>query len=234
MMREYRVTFRLDSIINFDEPFSIEDVNFFYSDNSDNVLYAQTTVQSEDIMVAQQLAWGKVINICSAMAYIFQYPLNFYIDKVEELKPDGTINFSMSSIEASLYVRKRISRSNIDDIIKITKLMKQNANVKKIMLLVNRPDFKTWVTLYRIYEIIDYDQDIRKKNWITEKKRNLFKRTANHPKASGLDARHGFQKEQPPDKPMELNEAVELIHGLIDKWLDYLWEKYSEQGKGES
>lgn len=226
MENEYRITFRLDSIINFDEPFSIEDIKFFYSDN---VLYAQTTVRSENMMAAQHLAWGKVINVCSAMSYVFQCPLNFYIDKVEELTPDGTINFSMSSIEASLYVRKRISRSNIDDIMKITKLMEQNENVKKVMLLVNRPDFKTWVTLYRIYEIIDHDQDIKKKNWIPKKKRNLFKHTANHPEASGLDARHGFQKEQPPENPMKLDEAIALTNELIDKWLNHLWEKYNEQ-----
>ncbi|MBA2874297.1 hypothetical protein [Thermaerobacillus caldiproteolyticus] len=228
MENEYRITFRLDSIINFDEPFSIEDINFFYSDN---VLYAQTTVQSENMMAAQHLAWGKVINVCSGMAYIFQYPLNFYIDKVEELAPDGTINFSMSSIEASLYVRKRISRSNIDDIMKITKLMEQNENVKKVMLLANRPDFKTWRVLSNIYEIIiKGDQKGKLNGWISQHELDLFKHTSNHPEASGLEARHGYLKSQPPENPMKLDEAITLINKLIDKWLNYLWEKYNEKG----
>lgn len=228
MENEYRITFRLDSIINFDEPFSIEDINFFYSDN---ILYAQTTVQSENMMAAQHLAWGKVINVCSAMAYIFQYPLNFYIDKVEELAPDGTINFSMSSIEASLYVRKRISRSNIDDIMKITKLMEQNENVKKVMLLANRPDFKTWRVLSNIYEIIiKGDQKGKLNGWISQHELDLFKHTSNHPEASGQEARHGYLKSQPPKNPMKLDEAITLINKLIDKWLNYLWEKYNEKG----
>lgn len=221
-MRDYKITLKLDSIINFDEPFSMNDMLFFYENG---VLYAQTSISASGPMEAQGLAFEKASSVCSVISYIFQYPVYYYIEKVEELNEEGNIISSMSSKEASLYVRKILSKSNMDEIIKITKLMKKNEELEKVMRLVNRPDFKTWVILYKVYEIIDHNADVKKQKWIPEKKRNLFKRTANHPEASGLEARHGFQKEEPPENPMGIEEAVSLINNLIEQWINFLTER---------
>lgn len=221
-MRDYKITFKLDSIVNFDEPFAMNDLSFYYMNS---VLYAQTTITARDAMEAQGLALTKVTKTCSVLSHIFQCVVNYYIDKVEELNEDGNVIASMSSVEGTLYVRKKISESDIRNVLIITKLMEHSKELENVMLLVNRPDFKSWGTLYKIYEIIDHSAGIKKQGWITDKNRNLFKRTSNHPAVSGADARHGFQREQPPENPMTNTEAVILINNLIDQWIEYLCKK---------
>lgn len=221
-MRDYRITFKLDTIVNFEEPFNIEDLTFFYSE--DNLL-AQIKLSADNPMDAQRFALDKITSICSAISYLFKYPVNFYIQKVEEMNEDGTVNADMNTVTGSLYVRKKLTKEQIDEIAKINELMLTNQNLYKVMQLINRPDYKTWVTLYKIFEIIDNDSKPQKLGWITEKKKNLFKQTANNPKASGLDARHGFQKTDPPKTPMELGEAIELIDNLINLWINHIYAK---------
>ena len=93
-------------------------------------------------------------------------------------------------------------------------------NVLKIMSPKNEMD---WVNLYRIYEIVVNDVkglgEIVRREWATKKAINRFKRTANHPDAVGLHARHGFLKEAPPERPMLLSEARALVETIVHGWL---------------
>lgn len=218
-MRSFRITFKLDTLINFDDPFLINDISFYYQDKQ---LYAKTIIEEIDVMKAQEKAWSVMSPICSVIGFKFRYPLGYHINNIEELNDDGTVCSTMSSIEGSLYVRKKITKDNIDELIILSELIEKNSEFKRVMLYANRPDFKSWVGLYKIYEIIDSNAGIKKNSWLSEKKRNLFRRSANHPVASGFNARHAVQKEEPPQNPMELEEAIELINELIIKWKEYL------------
>lgn len=73
-----------------------------------------------------------------------------------------------------------------------------------------------WVDLYRVYEFIEHDigseKKLKDKGW--SDKIELFKRTAN------ALARHAPVKFLPPENPMHLVEANELIRRLLRRWIN--------------
>jgi hypothetical protein len=80
-----------------------------------------------------------------------------------------------------------------------------------------------WVNLYRIFEIIMSDvgglKTIQGNGWATKTAMELFKRTANSPGASGLEARHGAETTEPPERPMTISEARALVTSIVRAWL---------------
>lgn len=103
--------------------------------------------------------------------------------------------------------------------------MEQSLELEMVMFLVNNPEFRTWVTLYKVYEIIDHNIGIKTQGWLTKRQRNLFKRSANHPAASSVhEFRHGIQKIVPPQHPMIIDDAVNLINKIIYHWIHFLNE----------
>jgi hypothetical protein len=77
-----------------------------------------------------------------------------------------------------------------------------------------------WVNLYRLYEIVENDSGgIERRGWATRATIRNFKHTANHPEATGLDARHGHLSSDPPARAMLLGEAKALIHSIVQAWL---------------
>lgn len=93
--------------------------------------------------------------------------------------------------------------------------------VAKVLRLYSQP--LDWVGLYRIYEVIESDSggvdNIVSNDWATKRIIKVFKHTANSPGAVGDEARHGKESSQPPQTPMQLHEARNLIENLINKWL---------------
>jgi hypothetical protein len=85
-------------------------------------------------------------------------------------------------------------------------------------------DNHNWVSLYRLYEVIQGDVGIIDmivgKGWAAKKSINRFKQTANSPKTIGDLARHGKESTDPPKRPMKLSEAEALIEQILLKWLD--------------
>lgn len=102
-------------------------------------------------------------------------------------------------------------------------LAKKDEKVKKVIHFLTSYEHN-FINLYKIYEIIQ-DEVGRKKieGWMTKEKVSDFKRTANHPDAIGYEARHGIpkNKEKPPENPMSLSDAENLIIDVIKKWLDW-------------
>ena len=101
------------------------------------------------------------------------------------------------------------------------KLSQKDSNVQKVFrLMASELD---WVNLYRIYEVIESDigglKILADKGWASESKLKLFKHTANHPGATGDIARHGALNSQPPQVPMSIQEARNLVKNLVSNWL---------------
>lgn len=216
-MGQFKIVFKIDSIINLEDSFSIDKVNFF---NKGNVLYAETIISGENVMLAQEIASEKIGKICASISYIYRRSLMPHIICVEQIDMDGFSGHAMQSFEATLVVRRKMTLSDIQRVKEISEFT--NEDVKNVMALVNRPDFRTWSNLYKIFEIINKKKDIKKKGWMSAKQITSFKRTANHPAVSGLDARHGHQKEEPPTDIMKLEDAVDIICNVIEQWINYL------------
>jgi hypothetical protein len=80
-----------------------------------------------------------------------------------------------------------------------------------------------WVSLYRIYEVIEEDvgkiDNIVRYGWATNTSIKRFKHTANSPSAIGDASRHGKEPTSPPSDPMALSEARALVQVLLHNWL---------------
>ena len=80
-----------------------------------------------------------------------------------------------------------------------------------------------WVSLYRLYEVIEEDiggiDKIANLGWATKASLKRFKHTANSPGAVGDASRHGKESTIPPTKPMDLSEARSLIELILHNWL---------------
>ncbi len=79
----------------------------------------------------------------------------------------------------------------------------------------------TWISLYKVYEIIRDDvgkkDEIIRTGWVG-KELNRFTYTAQSRAALGDAARHAAKKFQPPPKPMPFHEAESLIRGVLLSW----------------
>ncbi|MEH7441124.1 hypothetical protein V7201_02205 [Bacillus sp. JJ1122] len=114
-----------------------------------------------------------------------------------------------------------------DDVISVQSnwlvLAEINENVNTVIRLLSK-GIDSWVNLYRLLEVIEGDlgrkRKVSDKGWITDKKRTLFRRTANSVTILGDDARHGFDDSEPPPNPMDITEAKSLIIKVIKEWLN--------------
>ena len=82
---------------------------------------------------------------------------------------------------------------------------------------------RNWPSLYNVFEIIQSDVGggMVKLRWTTTGELRRFKHSANSPAAVGRDARHGFDKDEPPENPMTLTEANGFIVGILRRWLNW-------------
>ena len=91
------------------------------------------------------------------------------------------------------------------------KLGLTDQNIAKALRLLGT-DEHNWVSLYRLYEVIEEDvDDLRKivnNGWATNTSIKRFKHTANSPGAVGDDSRHGKESTTPPSDPMDIGEAA--------------------------
>jgi hypothetical protein len=81
----------------------------------------------------------------------------------------------------------------------------------------------TWVVLYQVLEVIREDvgdlQSLKSKSWVASSEISRFTRTANSYRALGPAARHAMLREAPPESPMTLSDATDLIRALLRSWL---------------
>jgi hypothetical protein len=102
------------------------------------------------------------------------------------------------------------------------KLGLTDQNVVKALRLLGT-DEHTWVSLYRLFEVIEDDvgglDKIATSGWATKISIKRFKHTANSPGAVGDASRHGKESTTPPADPMDLSEARALVEVILHNWL---------------
>lgn len=105
----------------------------------------------------------------------------------------------------------------------LAQLAESDAAVAKALRLNAEEDAKSWVGLYRIYEVVEADvggQDaLKKRGWGSAHDLRRFKHSANSVTVAGDSARHGKESEQPPKDPMTPDEAAAFVGCLIQSWL---------------
>ncbi len=83
---------------------------------------------------------------------------------------------------------------------------------------------KTWVDMYRLYEVLEGDLGGQHKtqslSWISEVDLKRFKHSANSVSVGGDAARHGRELQQPPTSPMSLVEAESFVMHLLANWVE--------------
>lgn len=97
----------------------------------------------------------------------------------------------------------------------------RDSRVAKVLRLRDTKDLG-WVELYRIYEVVEDAEGksrITSSGWINNSQVRLFKHTANSVQACGDQARHGKEHTDPPENPMTLPEAKNLIDSLVRSWI---------------
>lgn len=82
---------------------------------------------------------------------------------------------------------------------------------------------RTWVDLYRIYEVVEGDvggqHHLQVRGWAAKDEIRGFKHSANSVAVGGDEARHGIEQQQPPSNPLTLEQAHVLVHRLVTSWL---------------
>lgn len=108
--------------------------------------------------------------------------------------------------------------------VRIAALCGVDPNVEKVMRLVAATDAKSWVGLYRIYEVVESDVGgqalLAQKSWGSTGDRERFKHSANSVTVAGDEARHGKEHRLPPKNPMTLEEAGVYVEQLVRRWLE--------------
>jgi len=134
-----------------------------------------------------------------------------------------TVNTSIRTTSEIRGSNGTIKMSNqADEVLKLVKLGISDKKVAKALRLfgTNKHD---WVSLYRLYEVIEEDigviEKISRKKWATKKSINRFKQTANSPTAIGDASRHGKENTLAPSNPMKLSKAECLIEFILHNWL---------------
>ncbi|KCZ71285.1 hypothetical protein ANME2D_02487 [Candidatus Methanoperedens nitroreducens] len=157
------------------------------------------------------------------------------VASVGNIDDDGTVHgFVSISFSETINLRTSVSASVIapdgtiqerhqgDPIPSWITVAQHDTNVAKALRLFGAGTHD-WVSLYRIYEVIESDVggklNIINNGWATEKSIKRFKYTANSPGAIGDEARHGKNTIPPPKDPMTLSEAKPLIETILRNWL---------------
>lgn len=99
-------------------------------------------------------------------------------------------------------------------------LAERDPDVAEALATFDRPH--DWVNLYRVLEIIERRAVLVGSGWASGNEVGRFRRTANHPQAAGLDARHARSNAEPPARPMTPEEGVELVRRIVVGWLGSL------------
>ena len=79
-----------------------------------------------------------------------------------------------------------------------------------------------WINLYKVLEIIESDvgHTVHQSGWISKAEVTRFTQTANSAEAIGDAARHAKKHVPAPPKPVTIQEARQLLKGLLERWIE--------------
>jgi hypothetical protein len=105
----------------------------------------------------------------------------------------------------------------------VAQLAASDILVAKVMRLLAAPDYKSWVGMYRMHEVIEADvgseNALKKRGWGSTQDLKRFKHSANSVTVAGDSARHGKEVQQPPKHPMSVDEAAAYLNYVLQSWL---------------
>jgi hypothetical protein len=105
----------------------------------------------------------------------------------------------------------------------LARLALADRNVAKVMRLATAVDFKTWVGLYRVHEVVESDvggmKELSRLGWGSERDLRRFKHSANSVSVGGDASRHGKEETDPPARPMTSDEAKAYVLYVVESWL---------------
>jgi hypothetical protein len=132
----------------------------------------------------------------------------------------GDISVSITNLDGNL-----VQQPNpVPRTVAISALTVQDASVEKVMRLFASAEARTWVGLYRIYEVIEGDVGgeyaMRKLAWISESDLKRFKHSSNSVTVAGDAARHGKELNNPPSDPVTREEVTAFVILIIHAWLE--------------
>jgi hypothetical protein len=190
----------------------------------------ETLTKSEDVssLAADIL---KVLTGAVRLSLGGRTPL--HVANTARVRPDGGRDFFVT-VSNTIHIRDTtsIEITNSDgtkEVIHPThsvpgwiKLGLTDQNVAKALRLLGT-DKHTWVSLYRLFEVIEADvgglDKIVTRQWATKTSIKRFKHTANSPGAVGDASRHGKESTTLPADPVDLSEARVLVEGIMHNWL---------------
>ena len=93
---------------------------------------------------------------------------------------------------------------------------RNNPHLERALQLWADPN-RGWSQLYGVLEEVEstIGQHVNKAGWASRSQRSQFTQTANSAEAGGLRARHGLGRNDPPPKPMTIEEGREFIRELL-------------------
>ena len=107
--------------------------------------------------------------------------------------------------------------------VEISRLASNDPTIAKALRLLSASDSRSWVGLYRIYEVVEADvggeKQLQTLGWISSTILRRFKHSANSVAVGGDQSRHGKELTVPPLDPMSLDEADGYVTSLLSTWL---------------
>ncbi len=74
--------------------------------------------------------------------------------------------------------------------------------------------------MWHIAELIQADMGSAMKDLVSRNQMERFGRSINHPEVFGDESRHIISQQEPPPKPMRMDEARVFIRDLAARWLE--------------
>lgn len=131
--------------------------------------------------------------------------------------------FDRIAIEAEGAEADQEAASEKPFLVRLDELAAIDEDVAKVLRLLVVLDCDLWTGLYRVFEVIEAAEGgwkrLRAKGWISKTQKERFDRTSNCAITGGDSARHGYQDEEPPSKPMTLEEGRAWLLALVQFWL---------------
>ena len=105
----------------------------------------------------------------------------------------------------------------------LTRAAARSPRAHDALIIVGRPNL-TWSELYLLFELVEAEVggQMFELAWISRSQADLFARTANSYSVLRSDSRHGKDRGNPPDQPMQHGLAVSLVRALVLAWLKHV------------